>query len=268
MRLGRIVRSEGVVFVRIEGEPDDPDRMSSREVVAHLFGTLIFIGRSWQLTDVQLLAPMLASKVVCIGKNYADHIAERGSQAVLVLSDPVIFFKLNTSIIGIKLPIRLHANASPAHFEDELALLVGRQWKVIPAAQATDYILRYTIGNDVSGRDQQRADGQWAHAKGYVTFCSVGSWIVTDLGPLDPADIELHTEVNGDVRQHRCTSMMIHNAGAILERISAVMALLPGDLILTGTPAGVGSIEDGDTVSITVEGIGTLTNPSVSKGKS
>ena len=123
----------------------------------------------------------------------------------------------------------------------------------------------YTIANDVSARDQQRKDGQWTRAKGHDTFCPIGPWIVTDL---DPADVELRTEVNGETKQRSQTSLMIHDVGAIMEWVSAVMTLLPGDLILTGTPEGVGPIEDGDTVNISIEGIGTLSNPVVRKGKS
>ena len=141
--------------------------------------------------------------------------------------------------------------------------MIGRPCKDVPAARAAENILGYTIANDVSARDQQKTDGQWTRAKGHDTFCPVGPWIVTDL---DPSDLEIRTEVNGEVRQHSRTSLMIHDVGAIIEWISAVMTLLPGDLILTGTPEGVGPIEDGDTVSVTIEGIGTLTNPVVRKG--
>src|SRR5699024_7228581 len=133
------------------------------------------------------------------------------------------------------------------------------------ANRAGEYILGYTIANDVSARDQQQADGQWTRAKGPDTFCPVGPWIVTDL---DPADVAIRTEVNGELRQQSGTSMMIHAPGAIVEWIAAVMTLLPGDLILTGTPEGVGPIEDGDTVAITIDGIGTLSNPVVRKGQS
>jgi len=182
-----------------------------------------------------------------------------------VPADPVIFLKPNTAIIGPNVPIRLPANASPVHFEGELAIVVGRACKDVPAGQAAENILGYTIGNDVSARDQQKSDGQWTRAKGHDTFCPVGPWIVTDL---DPADLELRTQVNGDVKQRARTSLMIHDVGAIFEWISAVMTLLPGDLILTGTPAGVGPLEGGDTVSVTIEGIGTLINPVVRKGKS
>jgi 2-keto-4-pentenoate hydratase/2-oxohepta-3-ene-1,7-dioic acid hydratase in catechol pathway len=262
MRLGRIASPDGVAFVSIEGELDEPGGMTAREIAEHPFGTPTFTGRSWPLADVRLLAPMLASKVVCIGKNYAAHIAEMGGTAP---PDPVIFLKPNTAIIGPNVPIRLPANASPVHFEGELAAVISRPCKDVPAARVAESILGYTVANDVSARDQQQADGQWTRAKGHDTFCPVGPWIVTDI---DPADLELRTEVNGQVKQRSRTSFMIHDVGAIVEWVSAVMTLLPGDLILTGTPDGVGPIEDGDAVSITVEGIGTLTNPVARKGKS
>jgi 2-keto-4-pentenoate hydratase/2-oxohepta-3-ene-1,7-dioic acid hydratase in catechol pathway len=269
MRLGRIASPDGVAFVSIEGDLDSPTDMTAREIAEHPFGTPTFTGRSWPLADVRLLAPILASKVVCVGKNYADHIAEMraatGGETGPVPADPVIFMKPNTAIIGPNVPIRLPANASPVHFEGELAIVIGRACKDVPAARAAENILGYTIGNDVSARDQQKSDGQWTRAKGHDTFCPVGPWIVTDL---DPADLRLRTEVNGDVKQDSRTSLMIHDVGAIVEWISAVMTLLPGDLVLTGTPAGVGPIEDGDSVSVTVQGIGTLTNPVARKGQS
>lgn len=257
MRLGRIASPEGVTFVSIDGEPG---AMTAREIAEHPFGTPTFTGRSWPLADVRLLAPILASKVICIGKNYAAHIAEMGGQAP---DDPVIFLKPNTAIIGPNVPIQLPAAASPVHYEGELAVVIGRPCKDVPAARAAENILGYTIANDVSARDQQKSDVQWTRAKGHDTFCPVGPWIVTDI---DPADLELRTEVNGEVKQRSRTSSMVHDIGAVVEWISAVMTLLPGDLILTGTPEGVGPIEDGDTVAITVEGIGTLTNPVVRKG--
>ncbi len=257
MRLGRIASPDGVAFVSIEG---DGSEATAREIAEHPFGTPTFTGRSWPLADVRLLAPILASKVVCMGKNYLAHIEEMGGQAP---DDPVIFLKPNTAIVGPGVPIQLPANASPVHHEGELAAVIGRPCKDVPAARAGDVILGYTIANDVSARDQQKADGQWIRAKGHDTFCPVGPWIVTDL---DPSDLEIRTEVNGEVRQRSRTSMMIHDIGAIIEWMSAVMTLLPGDLILTGTPEGVGPLEDGDTVSVTVEGIGTLTNPVIRKG--
>ncbi|MGV0791830.1 fumarylacetoacetate hydrolase family protein [Mycolicibacterium sp. XJ1819] len=265
MRLGRIASPDGVAFVSIEGPADDPGQAVAREIAEHPFGTPDFTGRQWPLADVRLLAPILASKVVCIGKNYAAHVAEMAAAGGGEFSDPVMFMKPNTAIIGPNVPIQLPADADPVHFEGELAVVIGRPCKDVPAARAADSILGYTIGNDVSARDQQKKDGQWTRAKGHDTFCPIGPWIDTTL---DPADLELRTEVNGEVRQRSRTSLMIHDIGAIVEWVSAVMTLLPGDLILTGTPEGVGPIEHGDTVAITVEGLGTLTNPVVRKGKS
>jgi len=262
MRLGRIASPDGVAFVSIEGERGEE---TAREIAEHPFGTPTFTGRSWPLDDTRLLSPILASKVVCVGKNYADHIAEMGGATGPAPADPVIFLKPNTAIIGPNVPIRLPANASPVHFEGELAVVIGRPCKDVAADRAADSILGYTIANDVSARDQQKADGQWTRAKGHDTFCPVGPWIATDI---DPADLELRTAVNGEIKQDSRTSLMIHDVGAIVEWISAVMTLLPGDLILTGTPAGVGPIEDGDTVNITITDIGTLSNPVVRKGKS
>jgi len=261
MRLGRIASPDGVAFVSIEGSTDDPAAVV-KEIAEHPFGNPTFTGRQWPLADVRLLAPILASKVVCIGKNYAAHIAEMGGGE---LTDPIIFMKPNTAIVGPNVPIQLPADANPVHFEGELAVVIGRPCKDIPAAQAAENILGYTIANDVSARDQQNKDGQWTRAKGHDTFCPVGPWIATDV---DPTDLAIRTEVNGEIKQDSRTSNMIHDVGAIVEWISAVMTLLPGDLILTGTPDGVGPIENGDTVSITIEGIGTLTNPVVRKAKS
>lgn len=270
MRLGRIASPDGVAFASVEGPPDDPTGPIVREIAEHPFGTPQFTGRQWPLADVRLLAPILASKVVCVGKNYAAHIEEMARASsnrgdIGTFDDPIIFMKPNTAIIGPDIPIQLPVDADPVHFEGELAVVIGRPCKDVPAARAAENILGYTIGNDVSARDQQQKDGQWTRAKGHDTFCPIGPWIVTDL---DPADLAIRTEVNGAVKQNSRTSNMIHDVGEIVEWVSRVMTLLPGDLILTGTPEGVGPIEDSDTVSITIEGIGTLTNPVVRKGKS
>jgi 2-keto-4-pentenoate hydratase/2-oxohepta-3-ene-1,7-dioic acid hydratase in catechol pathway len=262
MRLGRIASPEGVAFVSIEGPTDEPNEAIAREIAEHPFGSPTFTGRQWPLADVRLLAPILASKVVCIGKNYAAHVAEMGGGS---FPDPVIFMKPNTAIIGPNVAIQLPADAHPVHHEGELAVVIERPCKDVPAAKAAEVILGYTIANDVSARDQQQQDGQWTRAKGHDTFCPTGPWIETQL---DPSELDLRTEVNGEVRQHSNTALLLHDVGAIIEWASAVMTLLPGDLILTGTPEGVGPIEDGDVVSITIEDIGTLSNPVVRKGKS
>ena len=240
--------------------------MVAREIAEHPFGTpdvhrSLMAGRR-----CPAVGPDAGRQGGLRRQELRDHIAEMASFGTgSAAADPIIFLKPNTAIIGPNVPIRLPANASPVHFEGELAAVIGRPCKDVAAAQAADNILGYTIANDVSARDQQKADGQWTRAKGHDTFCPVGPWVVTDV---DPADLALRTEVNGQVKQDSRTSLMIHDVGAIVEWISAVMTLLPGDLILTGTPAGVGPIEDGDTVSISIEGIGTLSNPVVRKGKS
>ncbi|MFD6455713.1 fumarylacetoacetate hydrolase family protein, partial [Nocardia sp. NPDC060220] len=214
---------------------------------------------SWPLADIRLLAPILASKVICIGKNYAAHAAEMGGAAPV---DPVIFIKPNTSIIGPNASIILPPSSSQVDYEGELAVVIGRPCKDVAAAKASEVILGYTIANDVTARDQQRHDGQWTRAKGYDTFCPLGPWIET---ALDPSDLEIVTEVDGEVRQRSRTSLFLHDIPKIIEWISSVMTLLPGDVILTGTPEGVGPLQAGQNVSVTVEGIGTLTNPVATK---
>jgi len=215
-----------------------------------------------QASVAKLLAPIEPRDIICIGLNYRKHAAEGGQP---IPEFPVVFMKNSGTLQNpgdpIVLPRKLKSDS--VDYECELAVVIGRPCKDVPAARAAENILGYTIANDVSARDQQQADGQWMRAKGHDTFCPVGPWIVTDL---DPSDLEIRTEVNGIVRQHSRTSLMIHDIGAIIEWISAVMTLLPGDLILTGTPAGVGPIENGDTVSVWIEGIGMLTNPVVRKG--
>ncbi len=269
MRLGRIASPDGVAFVVIEGDSNS-DAVCREIAEQYLSRNPTFTGRSWPLADVRLLAPILASKVICMGKNYAAHAHEMGGEPP---EDPVIFLKPNTAIIGPNVPIQLPADANPVHHEGELVIVIERPCKDVPASKAADYILGYTIANDVSARDQQRKDGQWMRAKGHDTFCPVGPWIET---AVDPSDLDLRTEVMRqgedskpvvEVRQQSNTSLLLHDVGAIVEWVSAVMTLLPGDLILTGTPEGVGPIEDGDTVNITIEGIGTLSNPVVRKQK-
>ncbi|MFI1913232.1 fumarylacetoacetate hydrolase family protein [Nocardia sp. NPDC020380] len=256
MRLGRVASPDGVAFVSVEG---DGDQAVVREIAEHPFGTPTFTGRSWPLADVRLLAPILASKVVCIGKNYAAHAAEMGGPAP---ADPVIFMKPSTSIIGPNASIVLPPSSSQVDYEGELAVVIGRPCKDVPAARAADVILGYTVANDVTARDQQKYDGQWTRAKGYDTFCPLGPWIET---ALDPSDLEIVTELDGEVKQRSRTSLLLHDIPKLIEWVSTVMTLLPGDVILTGTPEGVGPVKEGQTVSVTVEGIGTLTNPVAAK---
>ncbi|MGB3770881.1 MAG: fumarylacetoacetate hydrolase family protein [Rhodococcus sp. (in: high G+C Gram-positive bacteria)] len=256
MRLGRVASPDGVAFVAIEG---DGDERTAREIAEHPFGTPTFTGRSWSLSDVRLLAPILASKVICVGKNYAAHAAEMGSEAP---EDPVIFLKPNTSIVGPGANIVRPRSSSEVHYEGELAVVIGRPCKDVPAARAADVILGYTVSNDVTARDHQRHDGQWTRAKGYDTFCPLGPWIET---ALDASDLAISTTVDGETKQSSRTSLLLHSVPEIIEWISSVMTLLPGDVILTGTPEGVGPIVAGQSVSVDIEGIGTLTNPVVDK---
>jgi 2-keto-4-pentenoate hydratase/2-oxohepta-3-ene-1,7-dioic acid hydratase in catechol pathway len=245
-----------VAFVSVEGEGDDA---VAKEIAEHPFGTPTFTGRSWKLADVRVLAPILASKVICIGKNYAAHAAEMGGEAP---ADPVIFIKPNTSIIGPEVPIVRPPSSERVDYEGELAVVIGRPCKDVKAGQAKDVILGYTIANDVTARDQQKADGQWTRGKSYDTFCPLGPWIETSF---DPSDVELVTELDGEVKQRTRTSLMLHDIGEIVEWITRIMTLLPGDVILTGTPEGVGPMVAGQRVSVTVNGIGTLSNPVVDK---
>ncbi len=256
MRLGRIASPDGVAFVSIEGEGD---QQSAREIAEHPFGTPTFTGRSWPLADIRLLAPILATKIICVGKNYADHAAEMGGT---VPADPVIFMKPSTTIIGPHVPIVLPPSSSEVHYEGELAVVIGRPCKDVSAAKALDVVLGYTVANDVTARDHQAADGQWTRGKSHDTFCPLGPWIETQL---DPSQLDLRTEVDGVTKQDSNTALLLHDVPEIIEWISTVMTLLPGDVILTGTPAGVGPISNGQSVSITIEGIGTLTNPVTAK---
>jgi 2-keto-4-pentenoate hydratase/2-oxohepta-3-ene-1,7-dioic acid hydratase in catechol pathway len=253
MRIARFSHGGDVAFGVVEGD-------DVAELAGHPFGPVAFTGNRWPLTAVRLLAPVLPSKVVAIGKNYAEHATEMGGD---VPEQPLIFLKPSTAVAGPGDQIAYPESSQRVDYEGELAVVIGRLCRDVPVERAEEVILGYTCGNDVTARDQQKTDGQWSRAKGYDTFCPIGPWIVTDV---DPGDLDLRTEVNGEVKQHSRTSLMIHDIGAIVEWISAVMTLLPGDLILTGTPDGVGPIEHGDTVSITIEGIGTLSNPVVRKG--
>ncbi|ASR34663.1 2-hydroxyhepta-2,4-diene-1,7-dioate isomerase [Prauserella marina] len=252
MRLGRIAHPEGVAFVSVEGDGADAVVL---EIADHPFGNPTFTGRRWPLADVRVLAPILPSKVVAVGRNYAAHAQEFGNE---VPKEPMIFLKPSTSVIGPNVAIKRPRASSQVDFEGELAVVIGQPVRNVPAARAGAAILGYTVGNDVSARDLQRSDGQWGRAKGFDTFCPLGPWIETSL---DASDLALRSEVDGEVKQDARTSALVHKIPELVEFVSGVMTLLPGDVILTGTPEGVGPVENGQQVSITIEGIGTLTNP-------
>ncbi len=274
MRIARFAHGDDVGYGIVEDvQPDgaagagtgpDSDGLVIAELMGHPFGieaeSVRLTGSRFPLGDVRLLAPVLPSKVIAIGKNYAEHVREMGGEPP---PEPVIFLKPSTAVIGPREPIAYPVRLSErVDFEGELAVVIGRLCREVPAARVPDVIFGYTCANDVTARDLQARDGQWARAKGFDTFCPLGPWIETDL---DPADLELTTIVNGEIRQNARTSMLLHDVTELVSYVSAVMTLLPGDVLLTGTPAGVGPLKDGDEVSVTIEGIGTLSNGVVSR---
>ncbi|HWB65286.1 MAG TPA: fumarylacetoacetate hydrolase family protein [Mycobacteriales bacterium] len=224
-------------------------------IAAHPFGSIEFTGERLPRAEVRLIASVLPSKVVAIGKNYADHAAEMGGD---VPERPLIFLKPSTAVIGDGDAIASPPSSERVDYEGELAVVIGRLCSDVPESRAMEVVLGYTCGNDVTARDQQRADGQWSRAKGYDSFCPLGPWIETDL---DPSDLRVTTTLNGEVKQDGRTSQLVHKIPALIAYITACMTLLPGDVILTGTPEGVGPMQVGDEVSVEIEGIGRLTNP-------
>ena len=243
----------------VEGPPNAGlDALTVAAIDGHPFGAITFTGHRWALSDVRLLSPVLPSKVVAIGKNYADHAAEMATGSnPEPPAQPLIFLKPSTSVIGTGDAIRLPAASQEVHFEGELAVVIGRPAKDVPRENALSVVLGYSCANDVTARDLQRSDGQWTRAKGFDSFCPLGPWIET---VLDPSDLGLRTLVNGQVKQDGRTSALVHDVPTLIAYASRVMTLLPGDVLLTGTPAGVGPIVDGDTVTVEIEGIGELVN--------
>ena len=207
------------------------------------------------LADVRLLAPVIPrSKVVCVGKNYADHAKEMGGDVPV---EPVIFLKPNTTVIGDGDFIVLPPQSTNVHHESELAIVIGALAKNVEVDRADEVIFGYTCANDVTARDLQNSDQQWTRSKSFDTFCPLGPWIETEL---DPENLGISCQVNGETKQDGNTSDLVRSAREMVSWISHMMTLLPGDVILTGTPAGVSSIVSGDSVSVTIEDIGTLTN--------
>ena len=214
-------------------------------------------GEEVPLDLVRMLAPVLPSKVVAVGKNYATHAAEFGGE---VPEEPLIFLKPSTSVSGPGDPISLLPISHRVDYEGELAVVMGRIAKNVGAEDAGKFILGYTCGNDVTLRDLQKKDGQWGRAKGFDGSCPIGPWIET---LLDPGDVYLETRVNGEIRQAAQTSEMVFGVATLIEFVTTFMTLLPGDVLMTGTPEGVGKLQPGDVVDVEIEGIGTLTNTAV-----
>ena len=218
------------------------------------FGAYRRLESSIPLEEVRLLPPVQPGKIIAIGRNYPEHAKE---QDVEIPDVPMIFLKPPSSIIGPGSTIILPPQSTQVEHESELGVVISRSGRWIKQEDVKDHILGYTIVNDVTARDLQRRDGQWSRAKGFDTFCPVGPWIETDL---DPADILITCRVNGEIKQLSSTREMVFSIKQLIVYMSSVMTLEPGDLILTGTPAGVGKLADGDTVEIEIEGIGILRN--------
>jgi 2-keto-4-pentenoate hydratase/2-oxohepta-3-ene-1,7-dioic acid hydratase in catechol pathway len=212
-------------------------------------------GEEVPFDDVRLLAPVLPSKVVCVGKNYAAHAAEFGSE---VPEEPLIFLKPSTAVIGPHDPIPLLPVSRRVDYEGEMAVVIGRIARNVRTEEAFRVILGYTCANDVTLRDLQKSDAQWARAKGFDGSCPLGPWIETDL---DPNDVRVETRLNGEVRQAGRSSDMVFGVATLIEFVTTFMTLLPGDVLLTGTPEGAGQLGAGDAVEVEVDGIGTLSNP-------
>ena len=265
MRIARFTTGDEPQYGVITGDVDELGIPSDDAKIVALAGDPLYVGV--QLTDteldlaaVRLLAPVIPrSKVVGIGKNYAAHAAEMGGD---VPSEPLMFLKPNTSVVGPGDPVFYPRQSSEVHYEGELAVVIGRICRDVTPERVADVIYGYTVANDVTARDLQRGDVQFTRAKGFDSFCPLGPWIETEL---DTSDLKVTTHLNGDLVQDGSTKDMVFDVAALVSYVSSVMTLLPGDVILTGTPEGVGPMNVGDEVEVTVAGIGSLTSKVVSR---
>jgi 2-keto-4-pentenoate hydratase/2-oxohepta-3-ene-1,7-dioic acid hydratase in catechol pathway len=253
VRLARFRRGDRISTGMLEGDVARPLRGT-------FFEDPIPIGDTIPLTEVRLLAPLIPSKVVCVGRNYIEHTEELGSD---VPEEPLLFMKPSTAVIGPGDAIRMPPESARVDHEGELGVVIGLPCRRVSEEEALKCVLGFTCGNDVTARDLQRKDGQWTRAKGFDSFCPLGPWVETEL---DPDDLEIATRVNGETRQRARTSDMIFSPATLISYVSQVMTLLPGDVILTGTPSGVGPLSPGDGVEVEVEGIGVLSNDVVASG--
>jgi len=252
MKIARFSHGDTIAFGIVDEEEHELVVLKSDPLFAGFETT----GERVALAEAKLLAPVIPrSKVVAVGKNYHDHAAEMGGEAPV---EPLLFLKPNTSVVGPGDAIVLPPESERVEFEGELAVVIGRVARRVSEADAASVIFGYTVANDVTARDLQRRDGQWTRAKGFDTFCPLGPVIDTEV---DLARGTLETSVNGQRKQDGRLADMVHSVPAIVAYASAVFTLLPGDVILTGTPAGVGPIVAGDTVEVTISGLGTLSNP-------
>ena len=253
MRIARFIQDSDPAFGVVDGE-------EGFEEIAVIKGDPFFsgvqlTGERHKLEDVRLLAPIIPrSKVVGIGRNYADHVAEMGNDVPPV---PLMFLKPNTSVIGPNDPIVLPSFSEEVSYEAELAVVIGRICKDVPLDRVDEVVFGYTCANDLTARDAQRTDDQWARAKGFDTSCPIGPWIETEL---DTDNLAVRAFLDGEQVQNGNTDQMVWGVKELVAYVSQAFTLLPGDVILTGTPAGVGLITEGQRIEVQVEGIGTLAN--------
>jgi 2-keto-4-pentenoate hydratase/2-oxohepta-3-ene-1,7-dioic acid hydratase in catechol pathway len=269
VRIARFTTGEDPLFGVVSGELDQFGQPAEDSVLVELTGDPLYVGikptqTEHRLAEVRLLAPVIPrSKVVAIGKNYAAHAAEMGGE---VPEEPMMFLKPNTSVVGPGDPVYYPPQSSRVDYEGELAVVIGRICRDVPPEQATDVIWGYTIANDVTARDLQKKDVQFTRAKGFDSFCPLGPWIETDLDPQTFADgVSIQTHLNGDLVQDGSTKDLIFDIPTLVAHITSVMTLLPGDVILTGTPEGVGPMQIGDEVEVSIDGLGALTNTVVKR---
>ncbi len=225
-----------------------------REMDGDPFGHFRLAARGKRIEEVRLLSPCLPSKIVAVGLNYRDHAEELKMK---MPEAPLLFLKPATSVIGPGDAIVYPEMSQQVDYEAELGVVIRKVAKAIPEERAAEYILGYTCFNDVTARDLQSRDGQWTRAKGFDTFAPIGPWIVTDI---DPHHLEISSYLNGERRQHSNTKNLIFGPQKLLSFISRIMTLLPGDVIATGTPSGIGPMTTGDRIDVVIEGIGTLSN--------
>lgn len=259
MRIARFSSGEDVGFGLIDAEEGGQEYVS--RMSGHpLLGNVQLTGERAKLEDVRLLSPVLPSKVVCIGKNYADHIAEMASVTGESTDAPVVFLKPSTAVTGPGDPVFHPEISQRVDFEGELAIVIGRVCRELPRERVKDVIFGYTCANDVTARDLQQTDKQWTRAKGFDSFCPIGPWVETGLSLEEAGDLRVTTTVGGELRQDGRTASFIHDIPSMVSYITSFMTLLPGDVVLTGTPAGVGPIEVGQEMTVTVEKVGELSN--------
>ena len=258
MRIARVASGDEIVYGVVAGPPEAPLAELDLAVLAGApTRPTAMTGERLRLSDVRVLAPVLPTKVVCVGKNYADHATEMGSD---VPAEPLLFLKPSTAVVGPGEHVVLPPGAGRVDHEAELAVVIGAVARSVPRERAADVVWGYTCANDVTARDLQAADGQWTRAKGFDSFCPLGPWVETSASV---QDVAVRCRVDGELRQDGRTGDLVHGVADLVAYVSAVMTLLPGDVLLTGTPAGVGPLADGDEVSVEVEGVGVLTNPVV-----